>query len=235
MRPWTRVTIAAVTFPIGLGAGWLAYFLLARPPVPPPTIVQIEAPSSTTERQVPHPGARPSATPARHGCQIGWLPGGYVLPLPAAQTTQLARTLADWIHAGTPASEPAIDPARGLIFARSEDDPGDGDPTGPEGKRVCGLSSSWARYALRDSLLRAELACCDNVCTFGGDSEGAPTEWLVFRPLAHDALGRQWALDAWIEVSAAGLPQDVATANYGAVRGALTRLRAGACPAGGGG
>ena len=199
------MTIAAVMFTAGLVAGWLAYFLLAMPPSPPVAHVEREP--------APRPPAHaaPGVTVSPRHCQLGWMPDGYVQPLPPAQTAELARAVDDWIHDGRPASEPTIEHARGLVFASHD-----------ESKRVCGLPSSWARYALRDGLLRAEMACCDNVCSFGGDSEGSPSEWLVFRPIAPDDAGRHWALDAWVEVSA--------TASYPSVTDALTRLRTGGCP-----
>jgi hypothetical protein len=217
MSSWTRVTIAAVMFAAGLVAGWLAYFLLAMPPAT--AVAQIDRRPVTSPQPQPPAPALPGVTASPRHCQLSWMPSGYVQSVPPARTAELAHTLDDWIHAGTPASEPAIEPTSGLIFA------------GPESKRVCGLPSSWARYALRDGLLRSELACCDNVCSFGGGSEGSPSEWLVFRPLTPDAAGRHWALDAWIEITATGLPPAIVAANYQAVTDALTRLRDGGCPA----
>ena len=250
MRDWAHLTIAAAMFSAGLMAGWLAYLLLAGrpapafarldlapaagprvPPLPPPPPPPPPAAPGLDEPALP---ISPTVTASRGHCRLAWMPPGYVQPMSPAQTAELAHTIGAWIRGGRPASEPAIVYARGLVFAKSEGDPGDDPPypvsEAPEGLRVCGLPSTWAREVLQDGLARAELTCCDNVCRFGGRAEGDPTDWLVFRPVANDELDRRWALDAWVEVTATGVPAETVAANYRSVCGALARLRAGACP-----
>lgn len=169
MHLFTRVTFGASMFAAGL-LGGLALF---------------EALAGETETVTVTISADPAPPPPAPTCDASWMPPGYAMPLPAARTAELQKSINMWIEGSGARGAPDIDALRGIVVARNEDE--DAQST-----RVCGVDSSWMRYAVHDGLRNAQVVCCDNICELGGGE--APKEWLVFSP-----RDTGWTLDAWIQ------------------------------------
>ncbi len=138
-------------------------------------------------------------------CGVSVLPADVVIDLDEDAEQALREQLRIWISGE---GMPGLDPSRGTLFAKSEDDAGRSPPhptwVGRNAERACGTHQKWLRaHALRllarhaPAELGSDLRCSENVCCYDAPMEYSSSGTFVFAP----ADGGHWTLRAVVEIA----------------------------------